>query len=396
MSRYSPYQFALFRILFGSGLVVHLFALVLNAGERFSLIPAYGLVPRLLLRADSPGGARVGLVALGLLAVLFTLGWHRRIGALLLWCAWACLVDWNLLIDHPGLSFAGWLLLACTILPAGEPLSVRAGRTGRPWVMPQPLYWGVWFLMAAGYTASGLHKLQSPGWLDGRALAMVLDHPLAGSHLLRDGLRALPPWALRIMTWSALGLEIGFLPLGLFRAARPWLWLLSILLHLGIPGVVAFPDLTLGVLMIHLFTFDAGWVGPARAEDRPIVFFDGVCGLCNGFVDFAIGEDHGRHLRFAPLQGQAARGLLDPAALETLDSVVLVAGGRTYRQSAAILRILAHLGGLWRVLGILGRLAPRAALDPVYGFIARHRYRWFPRRAACRLPSPEERACFLE
>ncbi len=142
--------------------------------------------------------------------------------------------------------------------------------------------------------------------------------------------------------------------------------------------------------------FDARQAGPQGARERPIVFFDGACGLCDRFVHFAIAEDRNRILRFSPLQGRTARYLVDPGAIAALDSVVLVTGGRTYRRSSAVLGTLAHLGGMWRLLAMAGSLVPERWRDRLYRFIAGHRHQWFPRREACRLPSAEERALFLD
>jgi predicted DCC family thiol-disulfide oxidoreductase YuxK len=133
----------------------------------------------------------------------------------------------------------------------------------------------------------------------------------------------------------------------------------------------------------------------AEPAPRPIVFFDGLCGLCNGLVDFALQEDPDHHLRFASLQGDAARGLLPPDVAASLDSIVLLADGKVHLRAAAVLRILASLGGPWRVLAAVARLVPMPVLDGLYAFIARRRYRWFGKRDRCRLPTPEERSYFL-
>jgi predicted DCC family thiol-disulfide oxidoreductase YuxK len=406
MKHYSGYQFTGFRVVLGLYLAVHFGTLIPYAGELFRrsgmvpnprLNPIFAIFPNALSLMDSPLGVQLFLGGLCLLALVFVLGWRRRAAALLLWFGWACLLNRNSLIANPGISYVGWLLLACALIPPGEPLAWAPGAgPKRPWAMPPMLYWGTWWLMAAGYTLSGLHKLQSPSWIDGSALAQVLNNPLARPHGLRQWLLGLPPSALRLATWSALLLEIGFLPLCLFRVTRKWAWLLFIGFHLGILTVVNFADLTLGVLMIHLFTFDARWVGAKGAREHPIVFFDGVCGLCDRFVDFAIAEDRDRVLLFSPLQGRTARHLVDPGAREAMDTVVLVAGGRTYQRSSAVLRICAHLGGIWRLLAMAGSLVPERWWDPLYRFVAGHRHQWFPGRATCRLPSAEERAVFLD
>jgi predicted DCC family thiol-disulfide oxidoreductase YuxK len=130
--------------------------------------------------------------------------------------------------------------------------------------------------------------------------------------------------------------------------------------------------------------------------DAPVVLFDGVCGLCNRFVDFALRHDRAGRLRFAALQSPAGRALLVAAGLapDALDSVVLFHRGRAHRESAAALRVLALLGLPWS-LAAAGLAVPRPLRDAVYRFVARRRYAWFGRRDACRVPTADERARFL-
>lgn len=131
-----------------------------------------------------------------------------------------------------------------------------------------------------------------------------------------------------------------------------------------------------------------------------LILFDGVCNLCNGFVQFVIRHDAAGRFRFAALQSPAGQAVLaahgaDAAAVAAEpDSVLLQQGGRLYSHSEAVLRIAQGLGGPWRAL-LLGRLLPRPWRDAAYRFVARHRYRWFGRQESCWLPTPELKARFL-
>jgi len=129
-------------------------------------------------------------------------------------------------------------------------------------------------------------------------------------------------------------------------------------------------------------------------SEVPIVFFDGYCGLCNGFVDRLIVWDKQRALRFAALQGITAGAMLPAQLRADLGTVVFAVGDRTYTRSSAALRILMTLGGAWKLVAIV-LLVPPFIRNVVYDLIARNRYHWFGKRDACRIPSPEERALFL-
>lgn len=127
---------------------------------------------------------------------------------------------------------------------------------------------------------------------------------------------------------------------------------------------------------------------------NPVVYFDGVCGLCNRFVDFGLRHDRQRRLRFAPIQGETAAQRLPSDLATDPTTIVLEEDGNLRFRSDAILRILHLLGGGWRLLGGF-RIIPRPLRDVIYDWIARNRYTWFGKRETCRLPTPEEREAFL-
>jgi predicted DCC family thiol-disulfide oxidoreductase YuxK len=133
------------------------------------------------------------------------------------------------------------------------------------------------------------------------------------------------------------------------------------------------------------------------ASDGPIIFFDGVCGLCDRLVQFVLGRDRRRLFRFAALQSPFAATTLrrfgkDPTDLDTM--YVLDGEGQLRRKGRAILFVLRTLGWPWRALTIAA-LLPTVVLDWFYDRVAKTRYRIFGKLEACRLPSAEERSRFL-
>jgi predicted DCC family thiol-disulfide oxidoreductase YuxK len=135
---------------------------------------------------------------------------------------------------------------------------------------------------------------------------------------------------------------------------------------------------------------------PAAAPpDHPIIFFDGVCAMCDRFVSLIARVDRKRVFRFAPLQGETARRLLPPLGDDPQRWSMLYLDERgLHDQSEASLQVYRRLGGWAWPLSLL-RFVPRLLRDPVYRVVARNRYRWFGRRDACRVPTPAEREQFL-
>jgi len=133
----------------------------------------------------------------------------------------------------------------------------------------------------------------------------------------------------------------------------------------------------------------------SRSDDRPIIFFDGVCGLCNAVVDRLLRLDRKQVFLFAPLQGETAQRLLPPLDEDWRQwSILLLDEKGLHDKSDAALGICRKLGGVWSVVALL-RFVPRFLRDPVYRVIARSRYRWFGKKEVCRIPTVGERARFL-
>ena len=134
-----------------------------------------------------------------------------------------------------------------------------------------------------------------------------------------------------------------------------------------------------------------------------LVFYDGVCGLCDRLIRFLIRRDVDGRFRFAALQGQLARTTLrargyDPSGLDT---VYVVRDWNTPQEqvlerSGAVLCALSQLGGGWRMAARVGGLVPVVIADGLYRVVARTRYRLFGRLASCPLPPAEWRQRFLD
>lgn len=108
---------------------------------------------------------------------------------------------------------------------------------------------------------------------------------------------------------------------------------------------------------------------------HPILLFDGVCNLCNGYVQFVLERDDEERVQFGSLQSEAANQLLEQCDLPTdyTESLVLIEASDCYTESSAVLRICAHLGGVYRLLSVFD-FVPKAVRDAVYRFVAEHRY----------------------
>jgi predicted DCC family thiol-disulfide oxidoreductase YuxK len=129
---------------------------------------------------------------------------------------------------------------------------------------------------------------------------------------------------------------------------------------------------------------------------QPIILFDGVCNFCNNTINFLIRQDKKGVFHFAPLQSDIGQSLLRQQGLhqQQFDSFVLVSNSKAYLRSSATLQLIQHLPWYWQWARVLW-VVPRPIRDGVYNWIARNRYKWFGKKDACMIPTPEVRSRFL-
>jgi predicted DCC family thiol-disulfide oxidoreductase YuxK len=127
-----------------------------------------------------------------------------------------------------------------------------------------------------------------------------------------------------------------------------------------------------------------------------IILFDGVCNLCNGFVQFVIKRDTQAQFKFAALQSDTAKALLiaHKIQIKDLKTVVFIENQKVYTQSDAALQIAKYLGSAWPLARILF-VVPKFIRNGIYRFIAKNRYRWFGKTEQCMVPNANLKSRFL-
>ena len=126
-----------------------------------------------------------------------------------------------------------------------------------------------------------------------------------------------------------------------------------------------------------------------------VVFFDGVCNLCQGSVRYLIKHDKKNVLKFASIQGPYAKSFLPTTELESLDSILFYDGENLYKKSCAVLKLSKLLGG-WHQLLLLGHLLPLFISNGLYDLVAKNRYKWFGKQNQCMQPSADLKSRFLD
>lgn len=127
-----------------------------------------------------------------------------------------------------------------------------------------------------------------------------------------------------------------------------------------------------------------------------IILFDGVCNFCNSSVNFVIDHDKADYFRFAALQSDAGKQVLNNVGRQmlSLDTFILIQDGVVYERSTAALKVARRLD--WPINWLYAFIiVPKFIRDTVYKIIAQNRYKWFGMKDVCRIPTPAEKNRFI-
>ena len=132
-------------------------------------------------------------------------------------------------------------------------------------------------------------------------------------------------------------------------------------------------------------------------ENKKIIFYDGVCNMCNSFVNTIISLDKKNQLFFSPLNGKIAKKLLKEHSekIKNIDSVIFYSHSKISVKSKAVIDIINSLGSFYKIISILN-IIPSLLLDCIYDLVAKNRYSWFGKKSSCPMPDKKIVSQFIE
>jgi predicted DCC family thiol-disulfide oxidoreductase YuxK len=133
-------------------------------------------------------------------------------------------------------------------------------------------------------------------------------------------------------------------------------------------------------------------------DNKQLILFDGVCNLCNSSVLFVIKKDTENRFLFAPLQSDIGQSIIEKYDIDTtiIDSILLYSKEKGLKtKSSAALHIAKHLGFPQNLLAVFF-IIPTPIRNWVYNYIAKNRYKWYGKKEACMIPTPELKVKFLD
>ncbi len=126
-----------------------------------------------------------------------------------------------------------------------------------------------------------------------------------------------------------------------------------------------------------------------------LILFDGVCNLCNGFVQFVLKNEQKPNFYFAPLQSEFGQNILTQYNLSNnLETVIVIKNDKVLTQSDAALEIARDLKFPWPVVYFF-KIIPGSIRNSIYKWVAKNRYNWFGKKESCMIPTPELKKRFF-
>lgn len=128
----------------------------------------------------------------------------------------------------------------------------------------------------------------------------------------------------------------------------------------------------------------------------PLILFDGYCNLCSGAVSLILNNEKKPLYYFLSLQSVKVKEFFPELSIsDPPESIILIENDKILKRSTAALKISKNLKFPWYIF-YYSIFIPSFLRDPVYKFIAKHRYNWFGRKSVCFMPKTNWKSRFLD
>jgi len=132
-------------------------------------------------------------------------------------------------------------------------------------------------------------------------------------------------------------------------------------------------------------------------QNKRLILFDGVCKLCHGWSQFVIKHDNERKFTLCSIQSDIGKEILLHFGYdsEQVTTMLYVEHDQCWAFSDAFLAIIRQFSWPWKALYLFA-VIPQFIRDPLYRWIATHRYQWFGKYDYCLMPNADHDSRFLD
>lgn len=124
-----------------------------------------------------------------------------------------------------------------------------------------------------------------------------------------------------------------------------------------------------------------------RKLPEKLVLIDGSCNFCHKTVQVIEKYSRKPDFYYSNIQSELGKEVINNFAIDpSIDSVIFIEQGKVHLHSTAVLLICKHLRFPFSLASIF-LVIPAFVRDPIYRFLAKHRYRFFGKKQECELPN---------
>ncbi|RAP27954.1 hypothetical protein DID78_05765 [Candidatus Marinamargulisbacteria bacterium SCGC AG-343-D04] len=308
--------------------------------------------------------------------LLILIGYHRRVAAIISCILWMFYVSQDLTQLTMGTLALISIYIFCITSPKGEPLSSKQTSS---WTLPHSTHTVLWLSYGLFYSGIGISLLLDSRWTRGLILLENLSHFTQCSPFLNNILVDSPNLILTLIAYgSAIVLTTTFLAI-FFSQFQIYIWIMTLSISLlCLSSTLSFIP---AIILYHLILIHCTWFRPKQEKHERVIAYDGICGLCNHFVQLILSIDILNHFTFIPLQSPDLEPLLAKNKI-TKNSILFIENEHIYEKSTAVLKILSYCGNIWRFSAMF-YLIPLPIRDSIYSLIAKNRYKIFGQLDSC-------------
>ena len=128
-----------------------------------------------------------------------------------------------------------------------------------------------------------------------------------------------------------------------------------------------------------------------------IIFFDGVCNVCDKTGDFILNNDKKNIFYYSSLQSDFSNKFFKSKNQKlNFESIVVFSDDKFLHKSEGIIYILKNLNGFPRIIGFFLNIFPKFISDYFYSLFAKYRYKLFGKMDICKIPTENYITRFYE
>jgi predicted DCC family thiol-disulfide oxidoreductase YuxK len=312
------------------------------------------------------------------------------IAALMLWYIQACFIKTNYLTGSIGTQTLLMVLILVAFVNIPNKKTDNLKDKNNIYTSPL-MFLALWINFTIYYFYSGYTKFMSYSWQSGQTLMYLHTHLLMRQGIFSDIYSMIPMATKKNITYFVTIGEL-IAPLALLNIRlKEFLWYVIFIIQIGLLVFMNLTDIQLIMLIYSVMVFDPAWIRGKKHTEKIVVYYDGYCALCHGFVKQVINIDHENKIHFKAIQESEYF-----EAGKDIKSILVMNNGKLLNKTDAVIFIYNAVGGIFRIFAFVMNIFPRSISDKIYDIVSGNRYNIFGKKEnVCPIIEEELKSKFI-